>query len=210
MRSPGEGKPTLLGSADPAFLGDPECSNPEEFLVVSLSECHMLTYLSVCARGGVRVTGYEDAATGTMEESAGRRWAVHRGGAASGGHRRGGGHGGAGPFGARRRAPNVLHRQLGELSRPSRRPRSRGGSRCSPSPPPTYIRYRSRSAVDGGAGAEAVDEVGVARKGRPRAIRLAPAVRRRSARPGRRRRGSGPPGAPGWPSGWWARSSRMV
>lgn len=67
----GEGKPTLLGSADPAFLGDPECWNPEEFLVVSLSECHMLTYLSVCARGGVRVTGYEDAATGTMEESAG-------------------------------------------------------------------------------------------------------------------------------------------
>lgn len=66
-----EGKPTLAASADPAFLGDPERWNPEEFLVASLSQCHMLTYLSVCARDGVRVTAYEDAAGGTMEESAG-------------------------------------------------------------------------------------------------------------------------------------------
>ncbi|MGR3933447.1 OsmC family protein [Streptomyces sp. BRA346] len=66
-----EGKPTLLGSADPAFLGDPERWNPEEFLLASLSQCHMLTYLSVCARDGVTVTAYEDAATGTMEEQAG-------------------------------------------------------------------------------------------------------------------------------------------
>jgi organic hydroperoxide reductase OsmC/OhrA len=66
-----DGKPTLLGSADPAFLGDPERWNPEEFLVASLSQCHMLTYLSVCARDGVTVTGYEDAAIGTMEETAG-------------------------------------------------------------------------------------------------------------------------------------------
>ncbi|GAA1687098.1 OsmC family protein [Streptomyces yatensis] len=67
----GDGKPALRGSADPAFLGDPGCWNPEEFLLVSLSQCHMLTYLSVCARDGVRVTAYEDVATGVMEEAAG-------------------------------------------------------------------------------------------------------------------------------------------
>ncbi|AEM86488.1 OsmC family protein [Streptomyces violaceusniger] len=68
----GDGKPTLRGSADPAFLGDPGCWNPEEFLLVSRSQCHMLTYLSVCARDGVRITAYEDVATGVMEEAAGR------------------------------------------------------------------------------------------------------------------------------------------
>ncbi|MFI7314250.1 OsmC family protein [Streptomyces hygroscopicus] len=67
----GDGKPTLRASADPAFLGDPERWNPEEFLLVSLSQCHMLTYLSVCARGGITVTAYEDVATGVMEEAAG-------------------------------------------------------------------------------------------------------------------------------------------
>ena len=45
--------------------------HPEEFLVASLAQCHMLTYLSVCARDGATVTAYEDAATGTMEEAAG-------------------------------------------------------------------------------------------------------------------------------------------
>jgi organic hydroperoxide reductase OsmC/OhrA len=66
-----DGKPTIAASADPAFLGDPERWNPEDLLVASLSECHMLTYLSVCARDGVTVTAYEDVATGTMEETAG-------------------------------------------------------------------------------------------------------------------------------------------
>jgi organic hydroperoxide reductase OsmC/OhrA len=66
-----DGKPTLQASADPAFLGDPERWNPEEFLVASLSQCHMLTYLALCARHGVVVTGYEDNARGCMQEIAG-------------------------------------------------------------------------------------------------------------------------------------------
>ena len=45
-----DGKPTILGSADPAFRGDPARWNPEELLVASLSQCHMLTFLSLCAR----------------------------------------------------------------------------------------------------------------------------------------------------------------
>jgi organic hydroperoxide reductase OsmC/OhrA len=66
-----EGKPVLKGSADPAFRGTPERWNPEELLVASLSECHMLTFLSLCARAGVVVTGYVDAASGVMREEPG-------------------------------------------------------------------------------------------------------------------------------------------
>ncbi|MCP2168498.1 OsmC family protein [Goodfellowiella coeruleoviolacea] len=63
------GKPTIRASADPAFRGSPDRWNPEDLLVASLSECHMLTYLSLCARNGVVVTGYQDAATGRMRET---------------------------------------------------------------------------------------------------------------------------------------------
>jgi organic hydroperoxide reductase OsmC/OhrA len=66
-----EGKPAIKASADPAFLGDPERWNPEDLLVASLSQCHMLTYLSLCTRNGVVVTGYEDTASGHMQETPG-------------------------------------------------------------------------------------------------------------------------------------------
>ena len=60
------GKPILKGSADPAFLGDAKLHNPEDLLVVSLSTCHMLSYLALCARVGLPVMAYEDEAEGTM------------------------------------------------------------------------------------------------------------------------------------------------
>ena len=62
------GRPALLGSADPAFGGDVARWNPEELLVAALSQCHLLTYLALCARHGVVDTGYTDDASGTMEE----------------------------------------------------------------------------------------------------------------------------------------------
>jgi organic hydroperoxide reductase OsmC/OhrA len=62
-----EGKPSLLGSAAPAFRGDPSAHNPEDLLVAALSACHCLSYLAVCAMSRVRVVGYEDDATGTMQ-----------------------------------------------------------------------------------------------------------------------------------------------
>lgn len=64
------GKPEIPGSSDPAFLGDRSRYNPEELLVASLSSCHMLWYLHLCAEAGVVVTAYADAATGVMEETA--------------------------------------------------------------------------------------------------------------------------------------------
>ncbi|HPF90903.1 MAG TPA: OsmC family protein [Flavobacteriales bacterium] len=62
-----EGKPDLLGSADPTFRGDRNRHNPEDLLVAALSACHLMSYLHVCAVNGVVVTSYVDKATGTME-----------------------------------------------------------------------------------------------------------------------------------------------
>jgi organic hydroperoxide reductase OsmC/OhrA len=61
-----EGKPSLDGSAAPAFRGDPALHNPEDLLVASLSACHCLSYLALAARGGIEVVAYEDEAHGTM------------------------------------------------------------------------------------------------------------------------------------------------
>ena len=60
------GKPAIAGSSDPAFAGDADRWNPEELLVASLAQCHMLWYLHLAATSGVVVTGYTDEAVGTM------------------------------------------------------------------------------------------------------------------------------------------------
>lgn len=61
-----ENKPDVLASADPAFRGDKTRHNPEDLLLASLSSCHMLTYLHLCAVSGIVVTDYIDNATGIM------------------------------------------------------------------------------------------------------------------------------------------------
>lgn len=66
------GKPPLLGSADPAFHGDPTLYNPEDLLLGALSACHMLSYLAVCARAGIVVLSYEDAPYGTLARRDGK------------------------------------------------------------------------------------------------------------------------------------------
>ena len=63
-------KPTINGSSDPAFRGDRLRYNPEELLVASVSTCHMLTYLHLCAVSKIVVLTYEDRCTGEMQESA--------------------------------------------------------------------------------------------------------------------------------------------
>jgi organic hydroperoxide reductase OsmC/OhrA len=65
-----DGRPELAGSSDPAFRGDKTRWNPELELVAALSQCHMLSYLHVCATAGVVVTAYEDAPYGLMAETA--------------------------------------------------------------------------------------------------------------------------------------------
>ncbi|MFF3763093.1 OsmC family protein [Streptomyces sp. NPDC001922] len=63
------GLPPIPGSSDPAFRGDPSRWNPEQGLTASLSQCHMLWYLHLCAVAGVVVTDYKDEAHGTMAET---------------------------------------------------------------------------------------------------------------------------------------------
>ena len=65
-----DGKPAIPGSSDPAFRGDPARWNPEELLVASLSQCHMLWFLHLCSAEGLVVTGYRDRPVGTMTETA--------------------------------------------------------------------------------------------------------------------------------------------
>jgi organic hydroperoxide reductase OsmC/OhrA len=61
------GKPSLRGTAAPAFRGDPALPNPEDLLVAALSACHFLSYIALCARAGVRVLSYEDDASGVTD-----------------------------------------------------------------------------------------------------------------------------------------------
>jgi organic hydroperoxide reductase OsmC/OhrA len=63
-----DGKPTIPASSDPSFRGDARRWNSEELLVATLSQCHMLWYLHLCAVNDVVVTGYEDRPEGVMVE----------------------------------------------------------------------------------------------------------------------------------------------
>jgi len=65
-----DGRPTLMGSSDAAFRGDASRHNPEDLLLASISACHMLWYLSLCAMAKIVVTGYEDDAVAEMAMNA--------------------------------------------------------------------------------------------------------------------------------------------
>ncbi|NYI71913.1 organic hydroperoxide reductase OsmC/OhrA [Naumannella cuiyingiana] len=60
------GASDLTMSADAAFRGDADLTNPEQLLVVAASSCQMLSFLASAARAGVDVVGYEDLARGRM------------------------------------------------------------------------------------------------------------------------------------------------
>ncbi|WP_336945470.1 OsmC family protein [Asaia sp. BMEF1] len=64
-----EGKAVIHGSADPSFHGDPTGWNPGELLLASLSACHKLWYLGLCAGAGIVVTAYRDSAEAVMMEN---------------------------------------------------------------------------------------------------------------------------------------------
>ncbi|MEO7005599.1 MAG: OsmC family protein [Terrimesophilobacter sp.] len=63
------GKPSIEGSADRTFHGDADRWNPEELLLASLSQCHMLSYLYVAVSHGIVVTDYTDEPIGTLVET---------------------------------------------------------------------------------------------------------------------------------------------
>jgi organic hydroperoxide reductase OsmC/OhrA len=59
---------SIAGSADPAFRGNPSRWNPEQLLLASASQCHMLSYLHHAAVNGVVVAAYVDHPTAVMTE----------------------------------------------------------------------------------------------------------------------------------------------
>lgn len=63
------GKPVIPASSDPAFRGDTSRYTPEDLLVSSLSGCHMLWYLHLCAVNKIVVVDYNDEAEGEMAEN---------------------------------------------------------------------------------------------------------------------------------------------
>ena len=66
-------KPSLPGTSDPGFRGDPARWSPEDLVVGALAQCHMLWFLHLASAAGIVVVGYEDQAVGTMRiEAAGQ------------------------------------------------------------------------------------------------------------------------------------------
>lgn len=73
-----DGAVVLPSSSAPEFRGDPERVDPEEAFVASLSGCHMLTFLAICARKRLSLDSYEDEASGTLEKGPdGKLWLGH-------------------------------------------------------------------------------------------------------------------------------------
>lgn len=68
----------VKATAAPKFRGKPEAVDPEEALVASISSCHMLTFLALCARQGVVVERYDDDAIGWLERNAQGQLAITR------------------------------------------------------------------------------------------------------------------------------------
>ncbi len=62
-------KVNILASSDTPFRGDGTKHNPEDLLLSSLSECHMLWYLHICADNGITVMAYVDNAEGIMTQN---------------------------------------------------------------------------------------------------------------------------------------------
>ncbi len=65
-----DGAIVLPSSSAPAFKGDADRVDPEEVFVSSLSSCHMLTFLAICARKRLTVESYDDNAVGFLEKGA--------------------------------------------------------------------------------------------------------------------------------------------
>lgn len=64
-----DSRPPLKGSSDRVFRGNAQRWDPERLLVAALSQCHMLSYLHVCAEAGVVVAEYVDQAEGEMQQT---------------------------------------------------------------------------------------------------------------------------------------------
>lgn len=65
-------------SAAPEFFGNGKHTDPEEAFVASVSACHMLSFLAICARKRISVDQYRDQAAGYLEKNAEGRLCIVR------------------------------------------------------------------------------------------------------------------------------------
>jgi organic hydroperoxide reductase OsmC/OhrA len=68
----------VRASANPAYLGSESCVDPEEAFVVSLSSCHMLTFLAIACKKRFTVDSYRDDAVGNLDKDSSGRLAIVR------------------------------------------------------------------------------------------------------------------------------------
>ena len=64
MRFAGGLQATMTSAPD--YGGDARYVNPEEAIAASLSSCHMMTFLALCAKADWQVTSYEDSAVARL------------------------------------------------------------------------------------------------------------------------------------------------
>lgn len=69
---------TVCASASKEYNGDELCVNPEQGFVASLSSCHMLTFLALCAKRKIVVDSYVDNAWGELGRNEKHRIALTR------------------------------------------------------------------------------------------------------------------------------------
>lgn len=65
-----QGHPEMPGALPAALGGHDRGYNPEELMILSLSECHLLTYLRLAQKTRIAVRRYEDRATGRLGKNA--------------------------------------------------------------------------------------------------------------------------------------------
>ena len=61
-----DGKHNIAASSPSVYGGDAARYNPEELMLMSLAQCHMLTYLALAAKKQMKILRYEDRATGQL------------------------------------------------------------------------------------------------------------------------------------------------
>jgi organic hydroperoxide reductase OsmC/OhrA len=65
-----DGKPIVPGAAPATFGGDDSRYNPEDFMLASLSSCHLLTFIALASKKRMVIHGYADHATGELGANA--------------------------------------------------------------------------------------------------------------------------------------------
>jgi organic hydroperoxide reductase OsmC/OhrA len=65
-----EGHPEIPGALPAALGGHNRGYSPEDLMILSLSECHCLTYLALARKNQIAVRRYDDRATGRLGKGA--------------------------------------------------------------------------------------------------------------------------------------------